>query len=249
MNTEKNINLINNSSSYLYEQVSNYLEILIDKGSLNPGAKIPSEQELCSLFDTSRITVRRAIKELSDKGILEAVHGKGTFVSAKAKKEVHLLEFGGFSDGLGGNKSSFSKRILSKNLRMADEAEMFIFQRTEPFEVFTLIREVFDSEEPFSLDFATFPHDLYPDIMDKVNNNVSTFDLARKEYHIHFKKVRKVIEFLSGDEEAAKILSLPINTPLIMVKKTIFDDQDRPVHYSRYYLLPEKVKLSFELTL
>ncbi|KAF5066158.1 putative fructoselysine utilization operon transcriptional repressor [anaerobic digester metagenome] len=245
----KKVNLDSNISSYLYEQVSNYIEIMIEKGTLTSGSKIPSEQELCELFNTSRITVRRAIKELSDKGVLEAVHGKGTFVSSKIKKSVHILEFGGFADGLGGAGVTFTKKILSKGLHMADEAEKIIFQRTEPFELFTLVRLVFDAEGPFSLDFAFFPADRYPGIMDRVDSDTSTFELARKTYGIHFKRVTKTIEFLTGDEEAAKILGVPLTTPLVLVKKTIFDEQDRPVHFSRYYLLPQKAELSFEVRL
>lgn len=245
----KNVALNSNSTAYLYEQVSHYLEIMIEKGTLKPGSRIPSEQELCELFNTSRITVRRAIKELSEKGVLEAIHGKGTFVSSKIKKSVHILEFGGFTDGLGGVGVQFTKKILSKGIRPADEAEKIIFQRKEPFELFTLVRLVNDAEGPFSLDFAYFPYDRYPGILDKVDSSVSTFELARTFYKIQFKRVSKSIEFLQGDEEAARLLNVPVTTPLVLVKKTIFDETDQPVHYSRYYLLPQKAELSFEAVL
>lgn len=245
----KNVVLNNNSSAYLYEQVSNYLEIMIEKGTLQPGSKIPSEQELCELFDTSRITVRRAIKELSDRGVLEAIHGKGTFVSSKIKKSVHILEFGGFTDGLGGVGVKFTKKILAKGIRPADEAEKLIFQRGAPFELFTLSRLVYDADGPFSLDHAFFPYDRYPGILDRVDESTSTFELARKFYGIHFKRVHKSIEFLQGDEDAARLLEVPVTTPLVLVKKLIFDETGQPVHYSRYYLLPQKAELSFDVEL
>ncbi len=245
----KQVKLDYSISSYLYEQVSHYLEIMIEKGTLSPGSQIPSEQELCNLFNTSRITVRRAIKELSDKGILDVVHGKGTFVSARSKKEMHLLEFGGYTDGLGDSNGEFSKKILSKGIRSADNADKLLFKRTQPFEVFTLVRLVFDKEGPFSLDFSYFPDDVFPGIMEKIDSTTSTFKLAREDYHIQFKYVNKTIEFLTRDVEVAKLMAVPISTPLIQVRKFICNNLGEIVHFSRYYLLPDKVKLSFDVIL
>lgn len=245
----KQVKLDNSISSYLYEQVSNYLEIMIEKGTLLPGSQIPSEQELCNLFNTSRITVRRAIKELSDKGLLDVVHGKGTFVSAKIKKEMHFLEFGGYTDGLGDSNGGFSKKILSKGIRPADNADKLLFKRTEPFEVFALVRLVFDKDGPFSLDFSYFPSDVFPGIMEKIDSTTSTFKVAREEYHIQFKYVNKIIEFLTGDVEVARLMAVPTTTPLIQVKKALSNKSGEIVHFSRYYLLPDKVKLSFDVVL
>jgi GntR family transcriptional regulator len=48
-----------------------------------PGARLPTEGELCSKFDVSRVTVRKALDELGDKGYLVRKPGKGTFVVEK----------------------------------------------------------------------------------------------------------------------------------------------------------------------
>jgi GntR family transcriptional regulator len=48
-----------------------------------PGARLPTEGELCSEFDVSRVTVRKALDELGDKGYLVRKPGKGTFVVEK----------------------------------------------------------------------------------------------------------------------------------------------------------------------
>ena len=52
----------------------------IDSGEWNVGTCIPSERELSSIYNMSRITVRKAIDELERKGKLEKVQGKGTYV-------------------------------------------------------------------------------------------------------------------------------------------------------------------------
>ena len=64
----------------LYCQLAETIEKKIDSGEWNVGTCIPSERELSSIYNMSRITVRKAIDELERKGKLEKVQGKGTYV-------------------------------------------------------------------------------------------------------------------------------------------------------------------------
>lgn len=75
---------LNNASSLpLYEQLMINIKDEMDKGVYKAGDRIPNEAELCDLYSVSRITVRRAIQELVEEGLLERKQGKGTFVSRK----------------------------------------------------------------------------------------------------------------------------------------------------------------------
>ena len=80
MNTN---NLDNNTATPLYLQLKNKLQEDIENGRLAPGSKIPTEFELGEQYGVSRVTVRKALKELSDQGYLERKSGKGTFVAEK----------------------------------------------------------------------------------------------------------------------------------------------------------------------
>lgn len=51
-----------------------------------PGEMIPSENELCRMFNVSRVSVRSAIQKLRAIGIIETRHGKGSFVSSSLKE-------------------------------------------------------------------------------------------------------------------------------------------------------------------
>ena len=64
-----------------YQQVIDSLQTAIFNGKYKPGAKIPSESVLVKQFDTSRITVGRALRELRQKGLVERRAGSGTYVS------------------------------------------------------------------------------------------------------------------------------------------------------------------------
>jgi GntR family transcriptional regulator len=54
---------------------------MIESGELTPGMQIPTEDQLIEQFHTSRNTVRGAVRELTTRGLIYTLHGKGTFVS------------------------------------------------------------------------------------------------------------------------------------------------------------------------
>ncbi|MFI0470986.1 GntR family transcriptional regulator [Saccharopolyspora sp. 5N102] len=66
----------------LWQQVADDLVADIESGELTPGSKLPTELELAELYGVARVTVRRAVAELSERGVLAVVHGRGTFVAA-----------------------------------------------------------------------------------------------------------------------------------------------------------------------
>jgi DNA-binding GntR family transcriptional regulator len=52
----------------------------IDAGRLAPDTRLPSEAELATQYGVARVTVRRAIAQLRDRGKVVTVHGRGTYV-------------------------------------------------------------------------------------------------------------------------------------------------------------------------
>lgn len=69
-----------------YEQITAWVRDEIEKGSLSRGARLPSENELMAQFGVSRQTVRRALEELSESGIVEGRRGSGTYVTVNTRR-------------------------------------------------------------------------------------------------------------------------------------------------------------------
>jgi GntR family transcriptional regulator of arabinose operon len=67
--------------SSLYERIKHYLITEIQQQEWKPHDKLPSENELTKQFSVSRITVKKAMSDLVEDGIIYRVQGKGTFVS------------------------------------------------------------------------------------------------------------------------------------------------------------------------
>ena len=68
-------------TSRLYEHIVRQIEESITRGVLKPGDQLPSERELAQQFGVSRTAVREAVRVLSEKGLVEAYSGRGTFIT------------------------------------------------------------------------------------------------------------------------------------------------------------------------
>ncbi|WP_010281160.1 GntR family transcriptional regulator [Bacillus timonensis] len=236
------------SSLLLYEQVMLGIKDMIANGDIKPGQKLPNEQELCTIFDTSRITIRRALKELEDEGVIEILHGKGTFVK-NIKHSLHILNLKGFTEGLSTQeKNNFSKKIVSNKLITADRQLMEVFKRDKEFEVVELVRIVEDDNGVFSLDYAYLPNDIYNGISEKLKDNISTFQLIHNDYGIEFKRVQKNIEIIMPTPELCNLIGITRIDPLVQVTKIIHGENDEPVHFSKYYLLANRVNFYIDIS-
>ena len=112
-------NLARQDASPLYMQLKNSLTEAIQSGRYAPGDPVPTETQLCAQYGVSRITVRRAISELQDEGLLEKRHGKGTFVSFR-RMETSLVDLAGFSDSYSLMGYKVSKVLLGIEPGSAD---------------------------------------------------------------------------------------------------------------------------------
>ncbi len=80
-----------------FQRVKNYVLAQIRNGVWKEGDTIPAEEALAREFGVSRMTVNRAIRELSDERIVDRVRGAGTFV-AQQKYQATLIEIRNIAD-------------------------------------------------------------------------------------------------------------------------------------------------------
>ena len=88
--------LKHDSAIPLYQQIENDIKEKIASGEYQAGQMLPSENKYCEMYKVSRVTVRNAITDLVDEGILIRKHGKGTFVENQ-KIQHNMIKFQGFT--------------------------------------------------------------------------------------------------------------------------------------------------------
>jgi len=94
----------------LYRQVKDYINRNIDSGAWLPDTRIPSENELVETFQVSRMTVNRALRELTDEGHIVRLQGVGTFV-AHPKPQLALFDIKSISHEISNRGGVHTSRI------------------------------------------------------------------------------------------------------------------------------------------
>ena len=83
---------ISATSSTLAEPIIETILDLIRDGSLQEGDKLPPQNILAGQLKVSRTSLREALKELSYRGIVTCIHGRGTFVSERLVSNADIIE-------------------------------------------------------------------------------------------------------------------------------------------------------------
>jgi GntR family frlABCD operon transcriptional regulator len=231
--------LVAESSLSLYEQLKLLIKNDIRNNIYKPGQRMPSETELGDLYGVSRITVRRAIKELVNEGLLVCRQGKGTFVE-HSKIRSQILDLGGFTE-TALKPGSRTTRILSKTMLEATEQIARYLQIPVGEEVLQVKRLLLEEDSPICIDTAYFPRDIFRDIIYKISDNISTFKLMREEYGIVMKKAYKEFSVAISDIEQSKLLECPPGEPLFSIDKVIYNELGRAVHLSNFVALSSRI--------
>jgi GntR family transcriptional regulator len=95
-----------------YSQLASYIEIQIQTGILKPGEKMLTEKELCEALHVSRTTVRQALSQIVDKGLMFRYRRRGTFIAEK-KIERNINYLYNFTESIKNNNFQPSSLVLT----------------------------------------------------------------------------------------------------------------------------------------
>lgn len=99
-----------------YYQIAEYYRRMIDEKELAVGEQMPTEEQICTLFQVSRITARQAMGQHAQGGYIERVQGKGSYVKAK-KVGMQLNRLQGFTEEMRAKGMTGSSRVLSVKIQ------------------------------------------------------------------------------------------------------------------------------------
>jgi len=103
--------MIKNAPQALYRRAKDFVQDKLRSGEWKPGDLIPSENRLVQELGISRMTVNRALRELTEEGHLVRVSGVGTFV-AESKPQSNLLRITNIADEIIARGHSYSCSVL-----------------------------------------------------------------------------------------------------------------------------------------
>ncbi len=151
----------------LYFQLKESLRKRIAAREWKPGKKIPTEAEICQMYDVSRITVRKALDELQQEGYLEKRQGKGTFVTSRSI-EQKLSKFYSFSEELK-SRGLTEKAVGVSFCEMDATAALAEALHVEPHSRLYEIRRIrMVDDTPYAFEISYIPVHLAPGLTEEM---------------------------------------------------------------------------------
>jgi GntR family transcriptional regulator len=211
-----------------YYRVKRAILALID--DLPVGSALPTEREFAEQFDTSRTTVRQAIAELVIEGRLERTQGRGTFVSQP--KLMQVRQATSFSQDLADEGWSPGSRILAVSVVAATE-EMAGPLRVAPgAQVQRVERLRTRGDEVIAHEVAHLPG-VFPGLAEELVARGSLYRTLDEAYGRVVDAVEDSVETTLADPVAADLLGVDTGLPLLLVHRTAWDADGRPVEWTR----------------
>ncbi|SHG29287.1 GntR family transcriptional regulator [Bradyrhizobium erythrophlei] len=218
----------------LYETVEATLAAGIANGSLPPETQLPPEEGLTERFKVSRTTVRKAIQNLIERGLVEVRRGKGTFVT-QPKITQELTELTGFVEDMQALGRSPTARLLDKRIVAADEAVARQLALAPGTLVVRLRRVRLADGVAMSFDETYLPRDIGEKIADNDLEAEPVFALLEEKYNTPLVEAEYKLEATAADAVAAEALEVPTGSPIFLVERTSYTTGNRPVDYERLH--------------
>lgn len=208
--------------------------------------RLPSEDELSERLEVSRATVRSALLSLQKDGVVQRVHGRGTYINRHALKvAANISQDRPFAELLA--DMGYDATVHSDDIRVdtAPNPVGQVFPWTEGTSV-CVIRRVFRaSGDPavFCIDYIPMSI-LPPDIAERPNGRQSIFDFLRQVAGRQVRySVADIVPMVPSDEVAVA-LRIPRDQAVLLLQHTHIDQRDQPVAMTHAYVNDRLLRFS-----
>lgn len=223
-----NKNTLSNTSDLpLYSQLLTLIKEAILSGRLKPGDLLPSESELCTIYNLSRTTVRQAMSSLSDEQLIYRRRGQGTFV-ADQKLHRNINKMYSFTRDLASKGLTARSKIIEKKILPASDLVMDPFHLHEESKVFKLVRLRYANKDPLLLETTFIPLYLCPKIIEIDFSNESLYKILGTNYDLEFSKASESYEAINIPSDSASLLSCPTNTAGFKIQRISYLKNEVP---------------------
>lgn len=217
----------------LYYQLKRQVLSMIEESVLQEGDMLPTENELCSLLDISRPTIRQAFSELVAEGYLSRYKGKGTFVSKPKVEERFFSKIESFNtEMIAKGMTPHTRVLLHEKLSGLHDAN----ERLKiPFDAPLIHLSRLRSADNIPLVYVdTFlPYNQYSELINVDFSIVSLYDSLEKLCNVHVSRVIREIESVNARRKEAELLEIAQNKAISLVKTIGYSDNSPlPVEYS-----------------
>ncbi|WP_431803739.1 phosphonate metabolism transcriptional regulator PhnF [Halobacillus andaensis] len=201
----------------MYYQIEEDLKQRITNQEFKTSDMIPSERELSETFEVSRMTVRQAITNLVNEGVLYRVKGKGTFV-AEEKIEQPLQGLTSFTEDMKTRGMEASSKLLTFEKMSAPLDITRKLQLNEGAEVYKIQRVRFADQKPMAVETNFLSAAMFPEL-DEQTVLGSLYNYIEKTQKQPIGKAHQMIEATIADENQAELLDIPVDSAILSIER------------------------------
>lgn len=216
----------------LYVQLKEELINAIAQGEFAAGDQLPSQRALCDQYGMSHMTVRRAISELINDGVIYAIPGKGIY-AAERKQDAEAGPLIGFTEDMARRGMVASSRVLAAEIVNAS----IVLARTLEVDVGAplvyLRRLRLANHEPMAVQTSYLPHVLCPGLLDNDLSTNSLFSLLRDRYRLLLADSQVSVESALADEEYENLLGLKAPAALLITEQLTYLNSGQIAEFTR----------------
>lgn len=208
--------------------------------------KLPSERELCDMYNVSRITVRQALQELAQEGYIYKQHGKGTFVAPKSYTQP-LVKLYSFTEEMKKLGKFPTTKVLSFEKIAVDERMARKLQVAPLDEVFQIVRLRLADDEPLMYETSYVPYEQFSQLTKQDIIERPMYTVFQEDYRIAVTKAVERFTATSIRTEAAQHLQVASGEAAMQIKRYAYA-HDLVIEYTVSIARGDKFDYIVELT-
>ncbi|MEE4543898.1 GntR family transcriptional regulator [Streptomyces sp. V4-01] len=228
----------------LWSQTADIIAGRVERGELAAGARLPAERELCARLDISRVTLRKALAHLVNRGVLTSSHGRGWFVTAApaAPEREWPNDLESFTATARRKRMRPGALVLGHEVVPAslDVAERLLVPAGTPLLRLERVRTLNDVR--IAVDLSLVPVALAPGLEQADFATASLFEELR-ERGVQPDRSVVTIEARAADRALAAELEMAEGTPVLVLDQTVYGRDQRPALLSTLRYSGERYRL------
>ncbi|WP_417531796.1 GntR family transcriptional regulator [Marinobacter lipolyticus] len=229
----------------LYVQIRDSLRRQILDGTYQVHERLPSENEMMTVFGVSRITIRQALRDLHNEGLVFSAQGKGTFVSKpKAVQNVQRLE--GFGEAMAAQGYEASARVLSIQQLKAPKAVAAALDLQSGDEVIEVKRVRYLNRSPVCIENSYFPMDVGRQMF-SLDLSGDIFPMLENLFGIPLGGADISLDAILADDEAQQYLNLKTGEAILRVERLTHNRDGRPIDFEYLCYRGDSFKYQFRI--
>jgi GntR family transcriptional regulator len=230
----------------LYHQLKTILLERVKSGELKANDKLPSEDEIAEQYGISKATVRQAIGELANEGLIRREQGRGTYV-AEQKIEQGPRALTGFTEEMRNRGLRSNSRVLKQRVIKADAEAAEKLRIHEGDSLFELTRLRLADGEAMGLQTAHILLALAPGLEDE-DFSASLYDVLENKYGLVPNTAEETHTAVLLEPREAKLLKVPAGSPALAAERITYLADGRPFELVKSIMRGDRYKIILQLS-